>query len=86
MPAEEIVPALAVHVTAELNAPVPNTLNEHEEIAPTLRLVGEQLTETEVMLTEVVIAIVVEADFVVSCVEVAVIVAVPEDGAVAGAV
>jgi hypothetical protein len=49
-------------------------------------LVGEQLTETEVIVTGVVIAIVVEADFVVSCVEVAVIVAIPEEGAVAGAV
>jgi hypothetical protein len=65
---------------------VPNTLDEQVDVAPTLRLVGEQLTETEVMLTEVVIAIVVEADFVVFCVEVAIIVTVPEDGAVAGAV
>jgi hypothetical protein len=65
---------------------VPKTLDEHEEVAPVLMLVGEQLTETEVIVTGVVIAIVVEADFVVSCVEVAVIVTVPEDGAVAGAV
>ncbi len=65
---------------------MPKTLDEHEEVAPVLMLVGEQLTETEVIVTGVVIAIVVEADFVVSCVEVAVIVTVPEDGAVAGAV
>lgn len=59
-----MLPELAVQVTAELNAPVPRTLDEHEEVAPTLTLVGEQFADTEVIVTGVVIVMAVEADLV----------------------
>jgi hypothetical protein len=66
--------------------PVPTTEAEQEEVAPVFTLFGEQLAETEVMVTGVLIAMVAKADLVGFWVEVAVIVAVPETGAVAGAV
>ncbi len=47
-PAEEIVPALAVHVTAVLKLPVPLTVAEHWLVPPELTVVGEQLTVTDV--------------------------------------
>ena len=59
-----MLPALAVQVTEELKAPVPSTVDEQEEVAPTLMLAGEQLAETEVTVTGVVMAIVAEADWV----------------------
>ena len=55
-------------------------------VAPTFALVGEQATATDVTAAEVVRAMVVEPDLVESCVEVAVMVAVPEAGALTGAV
>jgi len=47
-PLEEIVPALAVHVTPELKLPVPPTVAEHWLVPPELTVVGTQLTLTEV--------------------------------------
>ena len=47
-PAEEIVPALALHVTPELKLPVPLTVAEHWLVPPDATVVGEQLTVTEV--------------------------------------
>ena len=48
---------------------------------------GEQATETEVIVTGTAVTVTVaDPDFVASCVEVAVMVAVPELGTVAGAV
>jgi hypothetical protein len=47
-PAEEIVPALAVHVTPVLKLPVPLTVAEHWLVPPELTVVGEQLTVTDV--------------------------------------
>ena len=69
-----------------MKVPVPRTLDEHEDVVPAFTLVGEQLAATEVMVMGVVMAIVVEADLVGSWVEVAVMVSVPEAGAVVGAV
>jgi hypothetical protein len=49
-PDEEIVPALALQVTAEVKLPVPLTLAVHWLVAPEVTVVGEQLTLTEVMV------------------------------------
>ena len=82
-----IVPADAVHVTVELYEPVPATVAEQVEAPLTLTLVGEHTAETEVIVDEApVIAMVVVADLVVFCAEVAVIVTEPPDGTVDGAV
>ena len=43
-------------MTEELKAPVPSTVDEQEEVAPAFTLVGEQLADTEVMVTGVVMA------------------------------
>jgi hypothetical protein len=47
-PEEEILPALAAHVTAMLKFPVPLTVAEHWLVPPDVIVEGEQLTETEV--------------------------------------
>jgi len=51
-PAEEIVPALALHVTPELKLPVPLTVAEHWLVPPELTVVGEQLTVTDVTVDD----------------------------------
>lgn len=51
-PAALIVPALALHVTAELYDPVPVTLALHCEVAPGATVAGLQLTETAVTVAE----------------------------------
>ena len=61
-------------------------MDEQEDVPPTATLAGQQFTETEVMVAGVVMATVAEADLVVSWVEVAVMVARPEAGAIAGVV
>ena len=65
---------------------MPRTVDEQEDVAPTFTLVGEQFAETEVMVTGVVMEMMVEADWVGSWVEVAVMMSVPEAGAIVGAV
>jgi hypothetical protein len=49
-PAEEIVPALALHETPVLKLPVPFTVAEHWLVPPELTVVGEQLTATDVIV------------------------------------
>jgi hypothetical protein len=83
---EEMVPAVALQVTAELNAPVPATVAAQLEVPLMGMLVGVQVTATEVTVAGVVTATVAEDDFAVFWTEVAVMVAEPEVGAVAGAV
>jgi hypothetical protein len=51
-----IVPALALHVTAELNAPVPATVAEQFDVPLVAMLVGVQVTASEVTAAGVVIA------------------------------
>jgi hypothetical protein len=55
-PADVIVPEVAVHVTAGLNAPVPATVAAHAEVPLTLMPAGVQVTATEVTVAGVVIA------------------------------
>ncbi len=73
-----IVPALADHVTAELNLPVPCTVALHCDVAPTPIVDGLHVTATEVMV-EALDCTVTEAvpDLVVSWVLVAVTVTLP---------
>jgi hypothetical protein len=49
-PEEEIVPALAVHVTPELKFPVPVTTAEHWLVWPDWMVEGEQVTVTEAIV------------------------------------
>jgi hypothetical protein len=81
-----MVPAVALHVTAELKAPVPATVAEQVDVPLTATLLGVQVTETDVMVGAAVMATVAEDDTVAVCTEVAVIVALPDVGMVAGAV
>ena len=80
-----MVPALAGQVAAELKAPVPSTVDEQEDVAPTFTLLGEQATATELPSSRLKMAMVAEPDTLGVRVEVAVMVAVPEAGTVAGA-
>lgn len=64
------------HVTVELNVPFPVTCALHCALAPTLIEAG-QVTLTPVMVEDAAIVTLAEPDFVVSSVDVAVIVAVP---------
>jgi hypothetical protein len=82
-PADVIVPALAVQVTAELNAPVPATVAAQADVPLTLILAGVHTTATEVTFVMATLAVEETAGF---CTDVAVIVALPEVGTVAGAV
>jgi hypothetical protein len=50
MPAEVIVPPVAVQVTAVLKEPVPTTVAEHCEVCPVLMEVGNAATVMEVMV------------------------------------
>jgi hypothetical protein len=76
-PPELIVPPVAVQVTAWLKAPVPRTVAEQVDV-PVVRIeAGLQITVTDVMVTGTVTVTVAELDLVESCVDVAVIVAVP---------
>ena len=73
-----IVPPVAAQVTAELNAPVPCTVAAQVDVCVIRMAAGEQSTETDVIadcwpLT----ATVALPDLVESCVEVAVMVAMP---------
>ena len=66
--------------------PVPTTEVEQEEAVLTYMLGGLHPTDTETIVGGVVMVMFVEPDAVGACVEVAVMVAIPEAGAVAGAV
>jgi len=76
-PDEVIAPSVAVQFTAELKAPVPCTAAEQVEVCVVSIEAGEQATETEVIVTGMVTVTVAEPDFVVSSVDVAIMVAVP---------
>ena len=73
-------------MTAELYAPVPATVAAQLEVPLIAMLLGVQATETEVTAAGVVMATGAVPVTAGVCTEVAVIVALPEVGAVAGAV
>lgn len=77
-PAEFIVPLEADQVTAVLKLPVPATLAEQADVCVIWIDAGVQITETDAMDEDAFIAIVAVPDFVVSCVDVAVTIAVPD--------
>lgn len=88
-PPEVMVPPVAVHVTAVLNAPVPATVATQVAVCVVLMETGAATTVTLVTVVcvpEVATETAAVPDFVVSCVEVALIVSAPEAGAVEGAV
>jgi hypothetical protein len=77
-PAEVMVPPVADHVTAVLKLPVPLTVAEHALVCAVVIDDGRHETVTEVMVDAAAeTATLAEPDLVVSCVEVAVTVAVP---------
>ena len=83
---DAMLPRFAAHVTVGSKLPVPCTVAVHWLVWPSGTMVGLHATPTEVMMGGAVIVIVAVPDFVASCVEVAVMVAEPELGTVAGAV
>jgi hypothetical protein len=76
-PEDMIVPSVAAQVTAELYAPVPCTVAAQLDVCVVRMDAGEQTTETEVIVDGAVTATVALPDLVESCVDVAVMVAVP---------
>jgi hypothetical protein len=72
-----IVPSVVPQVTAELYEPVPCTVAEHVDVWVLRIEAGEQVTETEVIVDGVVTVTAALPDLVESCVDVAVMVAVP---------
>ena len=76
-PAEVIVPPLAVQLTAALKLPVPATVAVQVLVCAVVMDVGLHSTVTEEIVTGMVTVTVVEPNFVESCVEEAVMVAVP---------
>ena len=76
-PEDMIVPSVAPHVTAELYDPVPCTVAAQLDVCVVRMDAGEQTTETEVIVDGAVTATVALPDLVESCVDVAVMVAVP---------
>jgi len=72
-----IVPFDAAQVTAELYDPVPCTVAVQVDVCVVRMDAGEQPTETEVIVDGAVTVTVALPDLVESCVDVAVIVAVP---------
>jgi hypothetical protein len=52
-----MVPTLAVHVTAELYAPIPATVAAQVEVPLTARLSGVQMTEIEVTVLMATVAV-----------------------------
>jgi hypothetical protein len=76
-PADVIVPSDAVQVTAELYDPVPCTVAVQSDVCVIKMEAGEQSTETEVIVAGAVTVTVALPDLVESCVDVAVMVAVP---------
>ena len=74
---EPILDGLRDHVTALLKLPVPLTVAVQADVCVVRTEAGEQATETEVIVDCVVTVTVALPDFVESCVDVAVMVAVP---------
>jgi hypothetical protein len=87
-PAVVMAPYFADHVTALLKLPVPITVGVHWLVAVVCAcsVVGAHDTLTDVMVGAAVIVTLAVPDLVASSVEVAVIVAEPDVGTVAGAV
>jgi DNA repair protein RadC len=77
IPDDVIVPLVADHATPLLYAPVPVIDAVQLEVCVVRIDAGEQVTETEVMATGTLTVTVVEPDLLASCVDVAVIVALP---------
>ena len=57
-PPDVIVPPVAVHVTAELNAPVPNTFAAHVEVCAVLMEEGVAATVIEVMVNGALVTVI----------------------------
>ena len=76
-PEAVIVPSDAAQVTAELYEPVPCTVAVQVDVCVVRMDAGEQPTETEVIVDGAVTVTVALPDLVESCVDVAVMVAVP---------
>lgn len=74
-PAALIVPPAADHVTAELKAPVPVTFAVHADVCVVRIVLGAHVTATDEIVDAVPTETVAVPIFVVSCTEVAVIVA-----------
>jgi hypothetical protein len=72
-----IAPSDAAQVTAELYDPVPCTVAVQVDVCVVRMDAGEQPTETEVIVDGAVTVTVASPDLVESCVDVAVMVAVP---------
>lgn len=77
-PPAVIVPLVADQVTALLKFPVPETVAVHAVVWFGRIELGLQDALTDVIVEEVFTATLVEPDALVSCIDVAVIVAVPE--------
>jgi len=79
-PVEEMVPPVAVQVTAELNVPVPDTVAAHCDVCPVLMDVGAAETEMDVMVKGTAVTLIEAEPEMLEypvCVEVAVQVPVP---------
>lgn len=74
---EPMLDGLTDHETAGLKLPVPTTVGVHAEVCVVAIDVGEQVTETDVIVEGTVTVTVAAPDLVESCVEVAVTVTVP---------
>ena len=72
-----IVPSVVPQVTAELYDPVPSTVAVQLDVCVVRMDAGEQTTETEVIVDGAVTVTVALPDLVESCVDVAVMIAVP---------
>lgn len=72
-----IAAGLTDHVTAVLKLPVPVTVDVQVEFCAVAMEVGEQITDTAAIVEGATTVTVAEPDLVGSCVEVAVMVAVP---------
>jgi len=76
-PEDVIVPSVEPQVTAGLYGPVPCTVAVQLDVCVVRMDAGEQATETEVIVDGAVTVTVALPDLVASCVDVAVMVAVP---------
>jgi hypothetical protein len=74
---DPMLDGLTDHVMPVLKFPIPATVGVHVEVCAVEIDAGEQTTETEVIVDAIATVMVADPDLVVSCVEVAVIVAVP---------
>jgi len=86
MPEELAAPSVAVQVTVELNAPFPDKAAEQVLVCAVVIIVGELVTETELIVEATINVTVAEPDSPGFSVDVAVMVSDPEAGTLAGAV